>query len=83
MLHQQQIPRIACLLIVVKFESFKLLLQEMRVFRAVELKIKFLWNVTSFGMLNRHCYRRVEEHTVSIFGSQQSITLKMEALLSY
>jgi len=51
----------------------------------VELKIKFLWNVTSFGLLNCNCYRRLEEHPhpVPIFGSQQSITLKVEALISH
>jgi hypothetical protein len=81
-LYQQQLSRITCLLTVVKFESFKLLLQDFKVSERWNWRLNPM-ECHVFWLLNCHCYRRLEEHPVSIFGSRQSITLKIEALLSY
>jgi len=81
MMYQQRLSRITCLLTVVKFRSFKLLLQDLRVSK------RWNWRLNSYGMSHIlavcHSYRGSEEHPFSIFWSQQFITLKMEALLSY
>jgi hypothetical protein len=80
MMHQQQISRITCLLTVVKFESFKLLLQNLRVSE------RWNWRLNSYGMsrpFDCPIVTVTEVWRSTLFGSQQSLTLKMEALLSY
>jgi hypothetical protein len=80
MMHQQPISKITCLLTVVKFESFKLLLQDLR------FSERWNWRLNSYGMSRPFdCLIVIvtEVWRSTLFGSQQPITLKMEALLSY